>query len=171
MKHWIFLVTAMVVSIPSLAFDPADVYILKFGHGIPASGDTAIAQANSVGAAAAGAGGGLVAGGLTAVLGTAINLTSSVNNEELHQATVVGLHVGADGVCNPEVITFPFRNLQRDKSVLPLRWVRLEKNSNDEFMIKPLIDKAAIKRHPCYQQYLGLMKDKSPKFDPDIYYQ
>lgn len=171
MKCWVLFTAAVAVSMSALAFDPVDVYIVKFGRGGAAAGGAGIAQANSVGTAAAGVGGGMVAGGVAAVVGTVVNLASPVDQEELSQATVVGLNVGEDGICQPEVITYPFRNLQRDKSILPLRWARLEKNEQGEFVIKAVPNKAAVKRHPCYQQYLQLVKEKSQKFDPDAYYQ
>ncbi len=153
------------------AFDPVDVYIVKFGHGGNAAGGSAVAEAHSIGTSAAGSSGGAVAGGIVAVGGMVATLLSPIDQEKTVYVTVVGITKAQNGECKAEEITLPFRNLQRDKTVIPMRWVHLERNTDGEYVLKALADKAVIKQHPCYPGYLALVGEKSPRFNPEEFYQ
>lgn len=167
----ILLLAGFAACTAAQAFDPVDVYIVKFGHGGNAAGGSAVAEAQSIGTSAAGSSGGAVAGGIVAAGGMVANLLSPVDQEKTVYVTVVGITKAQNGECKAEEITLPFKNLQRDKSIIPMRWARLERNTVGEYALKPLADKAAVKQHPCYPGYLALVREKSPRFNPEEFYQ
>ncbi len=167
----LLLLAGFAVCTSALAFDPVDVYIVKFGHGGNAAGGSAVAEAHSVGSSAAGSKGGAVAGGIVAIGGVVANLLSPIDQEKTIYVTVVGLTKEPNGECKIDEITLPSRNIQRDKSILPMRWVHLERNPDGEYVLKALADKAVVKQNPCYSGYLTLVREKSPRFNPEEFYQ